>query len=305
MKIWYSPSYVGAAHAFDTTRKSKMIADSLVEMPIVGVQLVEPQPLSFDEVARVHDATYVRAVETGEPRHLAESQGFGWDPGLWQMVCASNGGAVAAALEAMRSGAAGSLSSGLHHARRDRGAGFCTFNGLVIAAREALDAGAGSVLIIDLDAHCGGGTASLIADEPRVWQMDVSTNTFDSYASTPRARLEIVSRAGDYLGTVERSLEIVAEAWPPFRLCLYNAGVDPVEGCDVGGMAGITEGMLRRRDQLVFDWCREQGIAVAFVLAGGYLGPRLDQATLVRLHRQTIAAAASPAQADREPHAST
>jgi len=32
---------------------------------------------------------------------------------------------------------------------------------------------------------------------------------------------------------------------------------------------------------------------VAFVLAGGYAGPRLDQSTLVNLHRMTIAAAAS------------
>ena len=29
---------------------------------------------------------------------------------------------------------AGSLSSGLHHARADRGNGFCTFNGLVVAS---------------------------------------------------------------------------------------------------------------------------------------------------------------------------
>ena len=293
MKICYSPSYVGAAHAFDTTRKAKMIAGSLIGTPIAGAELVEPRPLSFDDVTRVHDDIYVRAVETGEPRHLAESQGFPWDPGLWQMVLASNGGAVAAAREAMQSGVAGSLSSGLHHARRDRGAGFCTFNGLVIAARDALDAGAESVLIMDLDAHCGGGTASLIAGEERVWQVDVSTNSFDRYTSTQRARLDIVSRASDYVATVERALDVIAEAGPCFALCLYNAGIDPFEGCDVGGMDGITDEMLRSRDHLVFDWCRDQGIAIAFVLAGGYLGPRLDEAMLVRLHRQTIAAAVS------------
>ena len=76
------------------------------------------------------------------------------------MVLSSNGGAVAAGLAALEHGVAGSLSSGLHHARREKGAGFCTFNGLVIAAREALTAGARSVLILDFDAHCGGGTRS-------------------------------------------------------------------------------------------------------------------------------------------------
>lgn len=74
------------------------------------------------------------------------------------MVLATNGGVVAAAISALEHGTAGSLSSGLHHARRETGEGFCTFNGLAIAAREALSAGARSVLILDLDAHFGGGT---------------------------------------------------------------------------------------------------------------------------------------------------
>jgi len=135
--------------------------------------LLEPAPLTRVQLTQAHDASYIRAVETGVPRALAESQGFPWDVELWPMVLSSNGGAVAAALAALEHGVAGSLSSGLHHARRERGAGFCTFNGLVIAAREALTAGARSVLILDLDAHCGGGTRSMIQDDPRIWQVDV------------------------------------------------------------------------------------------------------------------------------------
>lgn len=162
VNLFYSPKYVGSGHAFDTTRKAKWIADSLAESTIPGIELVEPDPLTRDQMATVHDLGYVLAVQTGPPRGLAESQGFSWDGGLWPMVLASNGDAVAAGLAALENGVAGSLSSGLHHARCGSGAGFCTFNGLVIAAREALAAGAGSVLILDLDAHCGGGTASQI-----------------------------------------------------------------------------------------------------------------------------------------------
>src|SRR5688500_16166004 len=155
MKVFYSPAYVGAAHGFDTTRKARMVADSLVSDAIGGVELVQPRPLTFEQVSSVHDPAHVRAVMTGDPRSPAESQGFSWDPGLWATVLASNGGAVDAALDAIRSGVAGSLSSGLHHARHDRGAGFCTFNGLAIAARAALAAGAESVFVLDLHAHCG------------------------------------------------------------------------------------------------------------------------------------------------------
>ncbi|HVA91103.1 MAG TPA: hypothetical protein VNL71_14815 [Chloroflexota bacterium] len=50
--------------------------------------------------------------------------------------------------------------------------------------------------------------------------------------------------------------------------------------------------MLREREELVFAWARRRAMPIAFVLAGGYLGPRLAQETLVGLHRLTVAAAA-------------
>jgi hypothetical protein len=31
---------------------------------------------------------------------------------------------------------------------------------------------------------------------------------------------------------------------------IYNAGVDPYEGCDIGGLSGMTAGMLAERDQI-------------------------------------------------------
>jgi hypothetical protein len=167
------------------------------------------------------------------------------------MVLASNGGAVAAGLAALENGVAGSLSSGLHHARCGSGAGFCTFNGLVIAAREALAAGAGSVLILDLDAHCGGGTASLIAGEPRIWQIDVSVSGYDSYSSSNRIRLDIVGKSRDYLPTVRRRLDEADCQGLHFDLCLYNAGMDPFENCPTGGKHGITRVVLSDRERMV------------------------------------------------------
>jgi len=286
--IYYSPSYVGSKHAFDTTRKAKWIAESLPASPIQGTQLVEPEPLTEEQVALVHGTNYIEAARTGEPLLLAESQGFSWDPGLWPMVLSSNGGAVAAAIAALEHGIAGSLSSGLHHARRDRGMGFCTFNGLAIAAVEALRAGTQSVLILDTDAHCGGGTASLIADIPDVWQTDVSVSSVDWYESCDRARLHFVRESDDYLPTLEQALTDVDRTRIAFDLCLYNAGMDPHENCDVGGLAGITNEILAKREHIVFEWCRRRALPVAFVLAGGYTGARLDKSELVDLHRLTL-----------------
>jgi acetoin utilization deacetylase AcuC-like enzyme len=296
MRFFYSPDYVLAGYSFDTTRKSGWIAESLIQEPIPGVEIEAPVPLTGAEVEAVHDPAYVAAVRTGEPRALAESQGFQWDAGLWPMVLASNGGAVAAARAALANGAsleaAGSLSSGLHHARRDHGAGYCTFNGLVLAARAAQAAGARRILILDLDAHCGGGTYSLIATNSNVWHLDVAVHPFDAYDPGVRATLDLVTTARDYLPTIRTRLQDLAEHGPAFDRCLYNAGMDPDAGCPNGGLPGISEDILAERERLVFAWCQAQRIPVAFVLAGGYVGVRLTAAGLVALHRLTLAAAA-------------
>ncbi len=293
--VYYDPSYAAAGYAFPTTRKARWIADSLIAKPIPGITLEQPPPLTEKDLLTAHDIEYIRAVRTGEPRSLAQSQELDWDPGLWPMVLASNGGAAAAALRAMQDGIAGTLSSGLHHARRDQGCGYCTFNGLALAAKSALAAGAGDVLILDLDAHCGGGTYGIIAGNPHIWQVDVSVDRFDLYEPGERTTLDIVGNVADYLPTIATRLR--ESQTRRFGLCLYNAGMDPHEDGPEGALAGITDRHLRAREALVFDWCRQLQLPVAFVMAGGYLRPpRMDETRLVELHRLTLTAAARSAE---------
>ncbi len=292
VRVFYRAEYVVAGYGFDTTRKAKWLADSLIAAPIPGLALVAPAFLTREPLLAVHAPDYVQAIETGQPRSLAESQGFYWDSGLWPMQLASTGGAVAAALAALEDGVAGSLSSGFHHAAYGYGDGFCTFNGLVIAAHAALSAGARSVLILDLDAHCGGGTASLIVNEPRIRQIDVAVDRHDHYPETDQARLVMVKDSAEYLPTIHGLLDELNRHGDAFDLCLYNAGMDPCARCALGGLAGITDAILAERERLVFAWCQGRGLPIAFVLAGGYIGRRLDQRGLVDLHRLTLSAAA-------------
>jgi acetoin utilization deacetylase AcuC-like enzyme len=291
MKLYFNDQYVGAAHAFDTTRKAGWIATSLQRTPVPGVELVSPRPLQRADLVDVHDEAYVDAVQSGHPERLATSQGFDWDSGLWRGVCASNSGVVEAAVAAMEDGVSGSLSSGLHHARRDRGAGFCTFNGLVLAARASLAHGARRVLILDLDAHCGGGTHELTAADDRILHLDVAVSAYDSYHPDGDGnQLLIVSRAADYLTATEAVLPTTTDG---VDLVLYNAGMDPFEGCSIGGLPGITCDLLAQREALVFGWARAHRLPLAFVLAGGYTGAALDRDALVALHRLTIEAGAA------------
>lgn len=288
MKLFYSADYVAASDAFDTTRKSGWIVKSLRSKPIGGVEIVAPVPLTVDEICTVHDRQYVEAVRTGEPKNLAESQNFTWDPGLWTSVIASNGGVLSAARVALKERASGSLSSGLHHAQHGSGAAFCTFNGLAIAAKMILAEGARSVLILDLDAHCGGGTHWLIDGDDRIRQIDVSVNGVDGYAPSGANTLNIVRVAGDYLEVIESRLNEL-DIKPD--LCIYNAGMDADERCEVGGLPGIDAAILKKREAIVFDWAKSRGVSIAFVLAGGYSGTTLSQDELVALHRLTIESA--------------
>src|SRR5688500_13762105 len=99
--------------------KFGFVADGVRGMD--GVQLAEPEPVSREDLARVHTPAYIEAIRTGEPRALAEAQKFPWSPQLYPSVCLTNGGCLAAACQALREGASAALVSGFHHACADHG----------------------------------------------------------------------------------------------------------------------------------------------------------------------------------------
>lgn len=304
MKVFYDRDYVGAKDTFDTTRKAEGIAKLAEAMP--GVLVTPPQPASLAELRLAHASHYVNALKTGKG-HLASSSGFSWCRGYFKSILSSTGGVIDAVVEALKSPhhVSGSLSSGLHHASHASGAGFCAVNGLAVAAkvaigrrpktqlRSAYPQPVERVLILDLDAHCGGGTYSIIADDPRIYQTDVSVCRFDTYkiddAHWQRHRHRIIDHAEHYLPAIEQELEHAATEIRP-DLVIYNAGMDPHE--DSGGLSGITTEILRVRERMVFDWAAARRIPLAFVLAGGYTGSWMSSRRLAALHAMTVAAAA-------------
>ncbi len=128
-------------------------------------------------------------MRSGEPRALAESQKFPWSPLLWPSVLLTNGGALAAAARALDDGVAAALASGFHHSHADHGEGFCTFNGLVVAADALRAAGrVERVAVLDLDLHYGNGTASLC--ETRPWLTNCSIYGNDYWQNKPYRDVE-------------------------------------------------------------------------------------------------------------------
>ena len=176
---YYHPGFaapIGEGHIMPIT-KFALVAEALRDRP--GVRLEEPAPLAEADLLRVHTRAYVDAVRTGEPRALAESQKFAWSPQLYPAVRLTGGGCVAAARRARREGVAAALVSGFHHAHADHGEGFCTFNGLVVAAELLHAEGAARIAVVDCDLHYGNGTAALCATRPYLFTLSIYGNDYD------------------------------------------------------------------------------------------------------------------------------
>jgi acetoin utilization deacetylase AcuC-like enzyme len=280
-------------------RKFQSVADALVAGGLARVEA--PAPIDEAALAAVHTADYVRAVRTGEPRALAESQKFPWSPALYPSVLLTNGGLLAAAREALARGAAAALASGFHHAHADHGEGFCTFNGLVVAADALVREGlARRVAVLDLDLHYGNGTASLCGARPYLYNCSIYGNDYHRnqpfrdvsvkrHEDGPNHRSYVLPN-GSGRAAVLDALEAGTRdllAWGRPDLILYQAGADPYREDPYSPLL-LDHEDLRERDRWVFAWSRREGFPVAWVLAGGYT-PEVSK--VVRVHVGTFEAA--------------
>lgn len=281
MKIYFNPDYCASDYAFDTTRKSIHIAQTLSDEWWAELDDPETHYDAADKlIAEFHDPSYVEAIKTGTPTSLARSQGFDWDPNIYKMARAHVAGCLAAADNAIdRNSVAGTLSSGLHHARRDSGVGFCTFNGVALTARHCEQKGLTS-LIIDLDAHCGGGTYSMI-NHDTTYQWDFSTNSFDSYEVEDELDRLWITNVDRYISNLIKMLDhdILDEIDPD--IIIYNAGVDPLND-------GVLDVQLLTRERLMSAFLAEVGKPVVVTMAGGYTWDDHTMDDIVAAHVSTL-----------------
>lgn len=301
IRVFHAPGYeADIGEHIMPIRKFGLVRRAIEESGLPA-RVAEPEPASDEDLLRVHTPEYVRAVATGEPRALAESQKFPWSPGLAEAVRWTNGGCIAALLAALEDGLAGNLASGFHHAHADHGEGFCTFNGLVVAWERARAEGrVRRALVVDLDLHYGNGTASLLGERPDLFALSIYGSWYKqnrAYRDVTAERapdtanswsVPVPERAGGaaYLEIVERELGPAIDRAAP-EVILYQAGADPYRE-DPYSPLDLGHEDLLARDELVFQTARRRGIPVAWVLAGGYTP---DVRKVVEVHLNTFRAA--------------
>lgn len=142
------------------------------------VQELEPGFATQDVIERFHTHDYVERVKA----HSLDGNGYldsGDTPafrGIYEAAAIVVGTGVAAA-DAIMQGRCKRIFipiAGLHHARRDRAAGFCVFNDCGVVIETLLDKYLlDRVAYVDIDAHHGDGVYYAFERDPRVLFADI------------------------------------------------------------------------------------------------------------------------------------
>ena len=287
LPLVYSPAYVTPlpdGHRFPMP-KFGILRDLLIERGIASAdQFHCPQIGSFELITSVHDPAYVQSFFDGNiNRDAVRKIGLPWSEELVTRTRTAVAGTLLTCELALEHGLACNTAGGTHHAHRGWGSGFCIFNDIAVSARTLIDRGqVDHVLIIDLDVHHGDGTATIFADDPRVFTFSMHCEK-NFPAKKPSSDLDIPLAKGvgdsEYLETLSQHLPRLLEQVEP-DLVIYDAGVD-VHIDDRLGHLELTDQGLYDRDKYVIEQCRSHSIPTACVIGGGY---HVDHAKLAWRH---------------------
>jgi acetoin utilization protein AcuC len=151
----------GDGHPFGSDRLAAFVREFEARGLKERVQLLETRSASDEELRSFHSPGYLEFVRQ------ASASGVGFldagDTPAFRGVYEAAADVVGATLSAMEAIMQGECRrafvpiAGLHHAARDRAAGFCVFNDCGVAIEQLKRAGLKRVAYVDIDAHHGDG----------------------------------------------------------------------------------------------------------------------------------------------------
>lgn len=291
MFVAYHPGYVvdiGANHRFPMQKYGLVYERLLTEGTLAGVQVLQPEPVTVDDLLLVHTRDYVERFLTGamsaqEMRRL----GFPWSAALARRARLATQGTITASRMAWQHGLAANLAGGSHHAFADHGEGFSVFNDIAVAMRVLQrDSGLRRAAVIDCDVHQGNGTATIFAGDPSVYTCSLhGAKNYPFRKAQSSLDLELPDNTDDtaYLMVLQTHLPAILARFQP-QMVWYLAGVDPYVGDKLGRLALTLDG-LRQRDAYVLATCYQAGIPVVTTMGGGY-APQIE--AIVEAHCNTV-----------------
>jgi histone deacetylase 11 len=266
-------------HPFDG-RKYRRIHDALIARGLRRPGDFErPRPARRQDLVKVHTPGYLRSLRRAdvlasilEVPIARRMPGWLLDWRVLRPMRYATGGTILACRLALEHGLAINLGGGFHHASAGKGGGFCVYADIPLAAAILHGEGrADKVLVVDLDAHQGNGTASVFRGWP--WASIVDLFEEDLYPMVKEPEDEPLPLPAGLGGAeyLEIVRAVVPEALDAIRpdLLIFNAGSDPFVDDPLARLR-LSRGELAERDLLVATLARERGIPLALVLSGGY-----------------------------------
>jgi acetoin utilization deacetylase AcuC-like enzyme len=294
MRCFYSESLeleLPTDHPFpmDKFRVSK---DMLLNENILRPEeIIEVTPTDFHHILRVHDRDYIEKIQSSAlDRKEQILLGLPASRNLFTRSATEVEATRLACDAALTEGVGVCLAGGTHHAFREHGEGYCVFNDIAIAIRDLQDKQANiKIMVVDTDAHQGNGTASLLADDPRVctYSIHVGKNyPTRKIASTLDVETVRYVEGEMYLQQLFSSLADSLDSFSP-DLVIWISGADNHRN-DRFGQMHLSLKEIQRRDEVLLRAFIKNRIPVAILYGGGY--NRQPEFT-AKLHRNTIATA--------------
>ena len=279
-------------HPFDTRKHSRawQLLKKRLPEAIQAAWIRPTREISLDELLLIHSAEYLdrlrdsnylaSALELPQVRRLSWRL-LDWvvlRPMRWATM-----GTVLAARAAMQQGAAANLAGGFHHAKPGAGEGFCLYADIPLAIEvlrcEQLLKEHDRVAYIDLDAHQGNGVCHAFLQDSRVFIFDMfNRGAYPWQDRIARERIDcpIPLSAGcedhEYLRKLRDQLPGFLDSVAgngSLALIVFNAGTDPYEGDQLGGLNLSASGM-RQRDRFVIESASNRRVPLLMLPSGGY-----------------------------------
>lgn len=294
MHVFYSDPFgfpLPPEHRFPL-QKYRLLRERIAAWPASsGVELLLAPRATDDELRLVHTRAYLDAFRDGAlDRDAMRRIGFPWSPELVERSLRSCGGTVAAARVAVAHGRAAYLAGGTHHARSDRGAGYCVYNDCAVASRVLQrESSARRVLIVDTDVHQGDGTAAIFTGDDTVFTFSMhGDENFPAQKVASDLDIALPSGTGDdrYLDELRRGLRTAFDRSRP-DFVFYLSGADAFVGDRLGRLA-LSKNGLHARDRHVLGELRRRGLPHVTVMGGGY---GRDVRDTVDVYEATVAVA--------------
>jgi len=250
--------------------------------------LLDAKPASREQIGLVHDPKLISTLETVcreqapgiidyAPTYVTQSS--------FEDALLAAGGVITCSRAVIHGDAKNAFAIVRppgHHAEPDQAMGFCIFNNVAVAAKDALTQGLEHIMVIDYDAHHGNGTQAAFLNDDRVAFLSAHQYQRGFYPGTgglddaPQAKKRIVNvplpaYAGDtvYEQVADRIFKPFVESFKP-QMIFISVGYDAHWNDPITSLGLSSQGYFTLAEKVIALTKEHCDGKIVFVLEGGY-----------------------------------